>query len=79
MSYGERKMSAETIIDVVKAYPVGKPDSLVVVIPKTVREILNFKAGQRFCVKIDEQRRLIYEPIERSEPYNHQTKKEAET
>ena len=63
MSQSEKEMS-ETIIDVVKAYSVGQqPDSVVFVIPKRARNHYGFKAGQRFCVKVDGQGRLIYELI----------------
>jgi hypothetical protein len=55
-------MDMETIIQVVKAYSVGKdPDSVVVVLPKK----LGIKPGTEFCVKTDEQGRLIYEPIKK--------------
>ena len=54
----------EQIIDLVKAYPVGKnKNSLVVSIPKEVREILRIEAYQKLHVKTDEKGRLIYEPI----------------
>ena len=66
MSHSENKMS-ETIIDVVKAYSVGQePDSVVFVIPVRARKHYGFKAGQRFCVKVDSQGRLIYELIKAS-------------
>jgi len=52
----------EIIIQIVKAYRVGKePDSTVVVIPKE----LGVKAGTKFCVKKDEKGRLIYESLEK--------------
>jgi len=55
----------ETIIEIVTAYQVSQPDSLVVVIPKRVREILGINKGKRFFVKVDKARRIIYEPIEK--------------
>ena len=55
----------ETIIEMVTAYQVGQPDSLVVVIPKRVRDKLAITRGQRFLVKIDNDGRVIYEPTEK--------------
>jgi hypothetical protein len=56
---------AEHTVTVVKAYSVGKPDSLVVVIPKEVQDKIkrNLK-GRKFLVKVDERDRVIYEPLE---------------
>lgn len=55
----------EKIIAVVKAYSVGAPDSLVVVIPKEVHaQLAKNPKGQKFVVKLDGKGRLIYEPIE---------------
>lgn len=53
----------EKIIDLVKAYTVGRKNSLVVSIPKEVRETLGIHAQQKLHVKIDEKGRLIYEPV----------------
>jgi len=55
---------SEQVLDIVTAYQTGSPDSLVVVIPKRIRDKWAFKKGQRFMVKIDEKNRLIYEPVE---------------
>jgi len=52
----------EQLIDLVRPYTVGN-SSLVVSIPKKVREVLGIKAQQKLHVKIDEKGRLIYEPI----------------
>ncbi len=60
-------VSTEQIIAIVKAYSVGNPDSIVVVIPKEAHQ--KFKKtlkGQKFLVKLDEKHRLIYEPISKS-------------
>ena len=54
--------NTEQLIDLVKPYTVGN-SSLVVLIPKEVREALGIKAKQKLHVKIDEKGRLIYEPI----------------
>ena len=54
----------ETIVQVVKAYSVGKPpDSTIVVMPKK----LGIKPGTEFCVKEDSNGRIIYEPIRKPE------------
>ena len=52
----------EQIVDLVKTYLVGR-SSLVVSIPKEVRETLGIKAHQKLHVKIDEKGRIIYEPV----------------
>jgi AbrB family looped-hinge helix DNA binding protein len=49
--------------DIVKAYEVGKPGSLVVVIPKEIRENIGVGKGSKFVVKTDKIGRIIYEPI----------------
>ena len=53
----------EQIVGIVRAYSTGKPDSIVVVIPKDAHEKMAKVKGQKFLVKIDELGRLIYEPI----------------
>ena len=54
----------EQLIDLVKAYPVGRnQSSLVVSIPKEIREALGIKAHQKLHVKTDEKGRLIYETV----------------
>lgn len=50
-------------IENVKAYESGKPDSLLVVIPKTVRRMLKLQKGAKFRVKVDLEGRIIYELI----------------
>ena len=55
---------SEQIIGIVKAYSVGNPDSIVVVIPKEAHNKLHrTPKGQRFLVKLDGKGRLIYEPL----------------
>jgi hypothetical protein len=56
----------EDIVMVVQAYEVGKPDSLVVVIPKSLRMKMGFKKGARFLLKTDARGRLVYEPIDKA-------------
>jgi len=63
MSHHDKALT-EQIIGVVKAYSVGNPDSVVVVIPKDAHDKLGKPPrGQRFLVKIDQDGRLIYEPL----------------
>jgi bifunctional DNA-binding transcriptional regulator/antitoxin component of YhaV-PrlF toxin-antitoxin module len=57
-------------MEIVTAYQASQPDSLVVVIPKKVREKLKITKGKRFIVKIDENGRIIYEPVKK-ETNNH--------
>ncbi len=53
-------MNMERIIQVVKTYRAGKnPDSTIVVVPKK----LGIKPGTEFCVKLDDEQRIILEPI----------------
>jgi len=56
-------MSAEEVVQLVKAFEVGKPDSLVVVIPKAIRQRMCIEKGTRFYMKVDRRGRLIYEPM----------------
>jgi len=54
----------ERLVDLVKTYSVGRnQNSLVVSIPKEIREILGINAQQKLHVKIDDKGRIIYEPI----------------
>jgi len=59
-----RNMAEETIIGIVKAYSTGKPDSIVIVIPKEAHGKLGEVRGKKFLVKTDSKGRLIYEPLE---------------
>ena len=57
-------MEEEQVVDVVTAYQTGTPDSVVVVIPKHVRNLFDIQKGQRFVVKVDRKHhRIIYEPL----------------
>ena len=56
-------MKVEYHVENAKAYETGRYGSLVVVIPKTVRRMLNLQKGTKFRVKVDRERRIIYEPI----------------
>jgi len=53
----------EQVIEIVRAYETGKPDSLILVVPKEARKILHIEKGQKFYVKIDSRGRIIYESI----------------
>lgn len=53
-------------IEIVKAYGVGnrqKGETVVVVIPKRIREKAGVEKGERFFVKLDDKNRIIYEPL----------------
>ena len=52
-------------VEDVTAFESGQPDSLLVVIPKTVRRMLKVQKGAKFHVKVDHEGRIIYEPIKR--------------
>lgn len=54
----------EEIVHVVTAYESGGRDSLVVSIPKRLRDKGLAKPGQRFLVKVDPRGRIVYEPLE---------------
>lgn len=56
-------MSEEKIVGIAKAYKSGKPDSDIIVIPKKAQEHIGETKGRRFLVKVDEEGRIIYEPI----------------
>ena len=56
-------MNDEETIDIVTAFRVGKPDSLVIVIPSPIRQRMQIGKGAKFILKLDRQGRLIYEPI----------------
>jgi hypothetical protein len=53
----------EEVIQVVTAYESGGRDSLIVAIPKQLRDRGVAKPGQRFLVKLDEKGRVVYEPL----------------
>ena len=58
----------EQIVDLVKPYRVGRhQQTLVVLIPKAVREALGIRAHQMLHVKTDEKGRLIYEIVQGDE------------
>jgi len=54
---------AERLLAVTKTFEIGKPNSLIIVIPSEIRKLLKLKKGDRFAVKLDERGRIIYERI----------------
>lgn len=48
---------------IVKAFPSGRPDSVVLTIPKELREELGYDEGQHFKVRRDG-KKIVYEPVE---------------
>ena len=61
--YWYRGISMEETIQMVRAFESGKPDSLVIVIPKELRDRLQIEKGTKFHVKLDENNRIIYEQL----------------
>ena len=50
-------------IDTVRAFEVGKPDSLCLVIPKEARKKLKIQTHDKFTLTIEGNARLVYEPV----------------
>lgn len=54
----------EVIVGITRPYSTGNPDSLVLVVLKEARKLLNVKKGEPLHVKVDSVHgRLIYEPV----------------
>lgn len=54
----------EIIVGITHPYSTGKPDSLVFVVLKEARKLLDVKKGEPWHLKVDLQRkRIIYEPV----------------
>lgn len=56
----------DQVVEMVKAYGVGnrkKSETIVVVIPKRIREKAGYEKGTRFFVELDDNGRIIYEPL----------------
>lgn len=49
---------------IVKAFATAKPDSIVLTIPKELREKHGIKKGQHFKITVDKKGRVIYNPVE---------------
>jgi len=54
----------ERIWQVVRAFEIGRPHSLVVVIPKSLRDYQGLEPGMRFVVKTDEKDRILLERLD---------------
>jgi len=54
----------EEIFDIVRAYPTGRNgNSIAVTIPKDVRRTLEIEDHEKFLVKSDGSRRVIFERL----------------
>jgi hypothetical protein len=58
-----RKNAGELSIDIVRAFDMGRHNTLYLTISKDARRKLNLQKGDKFLLKIDSQGRLVYEPI----------------
>ena len=56
-------METKSEKEIVKAYTVGDPDSLVVVIPHKLRKRHGFKPGTRFVVSSDRTGTITLKPL----------------
>jgi len=57
------KSKEEAYIAIVRAFDIGRHNTLYLTISKDARETLNLHKGNKFLLKIDSQGRLVYEPI----------------
>jgi uncharacterized membrane protein len=57
------KNSKEVSVDIVKAFDMGRHNTLYLTISKDARTSLNLQKGDKFLLKIDSDGRLVYEPI----------------
>lgn len=54
----------EISVGITHPYSTGKPGSLVFVVLKEARKLLDVRVGESWCLKVDPQRkRIIYEPV----------------
>lgn len=53
----------EETIGIARAFELGSPASLVLVILKGARKRLQVESGEKFYLKLDELGRIIYEPL----------------
>jgi diphthamide biosynthesis methyltransferase len=58
-----RKNGKEVSVDIVRAFDMGRHNTLYLTISKEARKSLNLQKGAKFLLKIDSQGRLVYEPI----------------
>jgi antitoxin component of MazEF toxin-antitoxin module len=57
-------MHTESLIGVVKAGTTAGGKSMIVVVPKTIREMMSLEKGTRFAVSVEGDKRIVYEQIE---------------
>lgn len=57
------KNGKEVSVDIVRAFDMGRHNTLYLTISKEARRSLNLQKGDKFLLKIDSQGRLVYEPI----------------
>jgi hypothetical protein len=57
------KNGKEVPVDIVRAFDMGRHNTLYLTISKEARRNLNVQKGDKFILKIDSQGRLVYEPI----------------
>ena len=57
------KNSKEVSVDIVRAFDMGRHNTLYLTISKDARRSLNVQKGEKFLLKIDVEGRLVYEPI----------------
>jgi diphthamide biosynthesis methyltransferase len=53
----------EVYVAVVRAFDMGRHNTLYLTISKDARRSLNLQKGDKFLLKIDNKGRLVYEPI----------------
>jgi diphthamide biosynthesis methyltransferase len=57
------KNGKETSVDIVRAFDMGRHNTLYLTISKDARRDLDIKKGAKFLLKIDSEGRLVYEPL----------------
>jgi len=57
------KNGREVSVDIVRAFDMGRHNTLYLTISKDARNSLNLQKGDKFLLKIDGRGRLVYEPI----------------
>jgi len=58
-------MTLECLITTVQGIGANNNNSIMLTVPKLVREKLSLNIGDRFSVKLDDQKRIIYELLEK--------------
>jgi hypothetical protein len=57
------KNGKEVSVDIVRAFDMGRHNTLYLTISKDARKSLSLQKGDKFLLKIDGEGRLVYEPI----------------